>query len=545
MDSVHSNNHHVFETTLRETMLRNRKARTNGLEQIYRIPIVVHVVHNNSTDEVGVGNNISDKQIYSQIAVLNEDFRRKNSDTAYTATWARPVAADMQIEFLLATIDPNGNITNGITRHRTNVSTYGFDEIDEKKLKSFGYWPSDQYLNIWISPLSNNIIGYAQFPDETGLLGIGDINGNENTDGIVIVPHAFGRLTGKANGINNPYRFGRTTVHEIGHWLGLLHVFNDNENGCNYTDYCEDTPSQSENSLGLRDCDTSIIGSCASKIMFFNYMDYSNDACMNTYTKDQKNRVHAVLETSPRRAALKYSRAICGANNVFQIPFLEDFEDETKINKRWEMSVSDSLSEWYISDNELIAKSTQTTTQDSLLLKSGVFVYKFSDKYKLRFDLNANVQTADSIKIYYDVSCSEKPKLLATLSIEQSENKQVIIPLEKLKTEGLAQLFIVVYVNGNTYGFDNITIYTETNELEVTFYPNPVQQQEIQYQIGLPSEQEVTFELFDLQGKKVLHKQQTLFSGNYSLATGELETGTYLIKASSQDQYKIAKIYIE
>ena len=202
-------------------LIRARQASVLTInDELITIPIVFHVLHSNNSPEVGIGNNIIDEQIFSAVEVLNEDFRRLNSDTTETPVWARPFAADIKIEFCLATQDPDGNPTNGITRHRTNRDEWGFNAQDDAELKTFGYWPSEQYLNVWVAPLESGILGYAQFPDSSGLDGLGQINGfnitdNRLTDGVVIAPRGVGRLVGLAANPRNTANLGRTLTHEV------------------------------------------------------------------------------------------------------------------------------------------------------------------------------------------------------------------------------------------------------------------------------------------------------------------------------------------
>lgn len=141
---------------------------------VVNIPVVVHVIYNNSTE------NISDAQVLSQIDVLNEDFRRTNSDA--DDTWSQ--ATDSEIEFCMATSDPFGNATTGIVRTSTSVSAFGTN--DQMKFSSSGgadAWPTSDYLNIWVCDISGGILGYAQFP-----------GGAASTDGIVIDYQYFGTV---------------------------------------------------------------------------------------------------------------------------------------------------------------------------------------------------------------------------------------------------------------------------------------------------------------------------------------------------------------
>ena len=124
-----------------------------------RIPVVVHVVYKTAAE------NISQAQIDSQIRILNEDFRKKNADVANVPAPFAPLAGDARIEFVLASTDPDGNPTDGVTRTSTNKTSFGSD--DEIKFSSSGgadAWDTTEYLNIWVGNLSGGLLGYAQFP---------------------------------------------------------------------------------------------------------------------------------------------------------------------------------------------------------------------------------------------------------------------------------------------------------------------------------------------------------------------------------------------
>lgn len=214
------------------------------------IPVVVHVLHNG--EQIGSGNNISNAQILSQIDVLNEDFRRLNANRVNTPTAFTAVAADPNIEFRLACIDPNGNNTNGIHRVQTNVNIFTVQfnsngSVNEQatgiKFTAIGgtdAWPTDRYLNMWvcnITPVSPTVLrlGYAQLPF--------DFATSPNTDGVVILNTAFGRVGNNLLFLNN---LGRTTTHEVGHWLDLFHIWGDDVTACTGSDQCDDTPNQAE-----------------------------------------------------------------------------------------------------------------------------------------------------------------------------------------------------------------------------------------------------------------------------------------------------------
>lgn len=257
--------------------IHNNTKNTNNT--IITIPVVVHVVWKTNEE------NISDMQIQSQINILNNDFRRSNIDQINTPNIWQGIAADCQIDFCLATTDPNGNATTGITRTETTVSQFGMFGAGVEESSSGGKdaWPNEDYLNIWVCNLGNGLLGYATPPS----------NWIGHTDGVVINYPNFG----ESGNTNAPYHKGRTTTHEVGHWLNLEHLWGDGWGaGCNADDDVIDTPNQEEENYGCPSVPHNAIGcGTANGDMFMNYMDYTNDACMNLFTEGQKARMIAAI----------------------------------------------------------------------------------------------------------------------------------------------------------------------------------------------------------------------------------------------------------
>jgi hypothetical protein len=275
-------------------------------ETVYRIPIVVHVVHSNASGQIGGANNpnISDEQIASQIQVLNEDYRRKEGTNGFNSS---TIGADAKIEFFLATTDPNGQPTTGITRHYYAQKS-SFDIFsDDVLLSQIAYWPSDRYLNIWVTTLQNNYLGYTQFPTAADTIKGLPGDSNEFVDGSMIDYRYFGRKIGTVT--SSTYSLGRTATHEIGHWLGLIHTWGDGD-GC-AEDYVADTPpTKSPNqTTQCRTTYSTCVNGKQTRDLTEDYMDYSPDACMNLFTKGQIDRMRAVLQFSPRRVKLLRSVA--------------------------------------------------------------------------------------------------------------------------------------------------------------------------------------------------------------------------------------------
>lgn len=264
------------------TVLQDAQRDTSASE-IIRIPVVVHVLFNNPVQ------NISDEQIQSQITALNADFRRMNADRTNTPAAFQSFAADARIEFCLAKVDPQGRPVSGINRKSTSVAQFAADDAMKNNASGgVSPWDSKRYLNIWICNLGGRSVGYATLP-----------SGPADKDGVVIAYDAFGTVgTLRAN-----FDKGRTATHEIGHWLGLKHLWGDNECG---DDSVDDTPRQRSFNFGCPNFPR--VTSCSPNStgdMFMNYMDFTNDACMNMFTKGQVRRMRALFaQGGPRNSFL-------------------------------------------------------------------------------------------------------------------------------------------------------------------------------------------------------------------------------------------------
>ena len=282
----------------------------------YIIPVVIHIIHSgiNSVE------NISDAQAKSEIDFLNKSFRNLNNDTAKRRELFKDIAADMEVEFRLARKDPKGNCTNGIVRHYSTNSDKG-DDI----LKRESVWDSKRYLNMWVVRSINKgggvgVAGYAQFPFAAGVLSAG-------TDGVMVIYNEFGNIERSTPGQTPNVT---TMTHEVGHWLGLYHPFQDSDTCDAEGDGVYDTPRsffRPTSSYPLRnECGNPTYNSCGGKDYRYipeggsafisnvdltkfgealelpdmqeNFMDYFIGNCAsNMFTLQQKARVHFCLNT--------------------------------------------------------------------------------------------------------------------------------------------------------------------------------------------------------------------------------------------------------
>jgi hypothetical protein len=240
----------------------------NGL---ITIPVVVHVVYNTAAQ------NISDAQVRSQIDVLNEDYGNTNADKVHIPAEFKPVDGTIGIRFTL----------DRIIRKSTTITSFNSNDAIKKSEKGGDdAVDATSYLNVWTGNLSGGLLGYAQFP-----------GGNLATDGVVILYDAFGR---RGNLIAK-YNLGRSATHEIGHWMNLIHIWGDKNCG---TDKVDDTPQANAANY---DCPAYPHKStCSGKVneMTMNYMDYTDDACMDMFSNGQKSRMLATFATGGFRAKM-------------------------------------------------------------------------------------------------------------------------------------------------------------------------------------------------------------------------------------------------
>ncbi|WP_338731962.1 M43 family zinc metalloprotease [Mangrovimonas cancribranchiae] len=283
---------------------RDINNRENGQRVVRTIPIIFHVF----TDGLGA-ENLDELTIQAQVDQLNIDY----ADLA-GSTYA--VSADTEIQFCLAQVNESGIQLDepGINR----VTSYGdgpFTRNDfDTSMKAATQWDPTKYFNVWVADLSGGILGYAQFPDNSGLDGLNVDGGPANTDGVVVLYSSVGSIA-NPNPNGGQYNAGRTLTHEAGHWLGLRHIWGDG--GCNVDDYCDDTPLAGDANYGCPNVDSCVFGN-TDPDMVENYMDYTDDSCMHTFTVDQSTRIAAVMDNCPRRMELASSN-VCTPAMVYDL----------------------------------------------------------------------------------------------------------------------------------------------------------------------------------------------------------------------------------
>ncbi|SFT44474.1 Por secretion system C-terminal sorting domain-containing protein [Lishizhenia tianjinensis] len=289
---------------------------------IYTLPLVFHVVYNNATE------NIHDSLIHNQIEVLNNCFRRMNADTVNTRSEFQDLVGDVKIQFKLATVDPLGNPTTGITRTQTSIAHFMGDMASSSFMTDFysnifritddqnggkAAWNTDEYINVWVGDLSayanspgngvqEVLLGMATPPlshtSFANLPGMSDLE----EDGVIMHFKTIGAnntIPFNTSSANNTNKSGKAMVHELGHYLGLRHIWGDGD--CMADDYIDDTPLASSASSGscsfsLNQCWDDINGQNLPN-MVENYMDYSTENCQNSFTLGQVAMMRLTLTT--------------------------------------------------------------------------------------------------------------------------------------------------------------------------------------------------------------------------------------------------------
>ena len=272
----------------------NKNYRVTKKSGVVTIPVVVHIIYKNDIQ------NISDEQIYSQLKVLNDDYRKLNEDFDTNVPDAfKPVAADLELAFSLATVAPDGSPTTGIERKQV-PSNFNFDD-NYYKTSGLTAWDTTKYLNIWVGNFTNgNLLGWAYPPSVAG----------QPDDGFCVTYKAFGTIGTAGTGGFNVYNKGRTATHEIGHYFGLAHIWGNSNNPTTCgtplnDDWCDDTPATNQpyfNKPKYPD-NKYVCTPTEDGAMFMNYMDYVDDGAMGLFTNDQKTIVQNVLQ-GPRASLL-------------------------------------------------------------------------------------------------------------------------------------------------------------------------------------------------------------------------------------------------
>ena len=254
-----------------------RKTQQNGNRSFITIPVVFHIVLTNPAL-------VTDAQIQAQLDTLNKDYAGLNGDSVKVPSYFKPFFGQSPIQFCLAQQTADGEPTTGIERVATSQTSFSNIDNGVKHASTGGadVWDPSGYLNIWICPLSNGILGYATFPG----------SGPDNEQGVVA---DYRTLPG---GSLNGYNGGKTITHETGHYFNLYHIWGDDDGLCTGSDFIDDTPNQADySSACISGIKTDNCTPSGNGIMYQNYMDYTLDDCLVMFTVQQAARMETALVT--------------------------------------------------------------------------------------------------------------------------------------------------------------------------------------------------------------------------------------------------------
>lgn len=539
-----------------------RASRVQGKKAgIIYIPVVFHVIHNGGSE------NITQAQLMDQLRILNNDFRKITGTPGGSATNGK--AVDMEFEFRLAQIDPNGNRHDGINRIQSTLTDNARDNV-----KALSYWPSNRYLNIWIvktiqgSGAEGIVLGFAQFPYSVG--------SSPKTDGVVMRADYTGTIiTGNTNNA------GRTLTHEVGHWIGLYHTFQDgcvgtNANTCSSQgDRVCDTPPVEDATFGCLTSRTT----CNGEAMIENYMDYMDGKCTNTYTQGQKDRALAqmsiyrsnVYSTANLQSTgvTSFGTYLAVPNSAIKAPYSYGFEDADIATAGWRIqNLNNGVNAW---KSDVAAFSgTRSIGFRNFAINSTVVLNSRDEFNSPLIDLTTLANPVLSFKVAYarlstgtndflDVFISgdfgrtetrlirgtatnmERPDgaLATAYTPVAGDWKTLSWDLTPYASMTNARIrFEFVNRKGNNIFIDDFAISTSTGlsetlkkELAFNVYPNPMSDI-ARIQFELKQSEQVDVSIVDLVGRKIQTVQQgQMQAGMHSLSIDKahLTPGIYLI----------------
>ena len=557
-----------------EGLLANKNfAKKAGI--IY-IPVVFHVIHINGTE------NITQAQIMNQIDILNQDFRKVAGTNGGRST--NPLAVDMEYEFRLAQLDPNGNRHDGINRIYSTLTENANDAT-----KNLSRWPPTKYLNVWVVKTINigttteggTVLGYAQFPN--------NLPSSPNSDGVVIRADYVGNIqTGNTNNA------GRTLTHEVGHWIGLYHPF---QGGCagmtssNCTsggDRVCDTPPVDAANFGS-DCDSER-NSCTGDNpdlpdMIKNYMDYMDGKCTDVFTVGQKARAAALmlqyrsviyssanLTAAGINAAGEYNAI---APSVIKAPYAYGFEDADISVAGWRIqNLNNGVKGWNIDNvgfngtksialrnfsNSAITHSRDEFNSpliDLTTLGSPVLGFRIANAKKVSGDVLEIFISGDFGRTETKIYSGSATRSLTTEFVPTSSDdwSSFVFDLTPYKNMTNARIrFELRNLRGNNIFIDDFTISASTGlvdnlkqEMAFNVYPNPMGDAAYA-QFELKNAQLVDINICDIAGRKITTLQQgEMQAGMHSLTINRngLQAGIYLIQVTTKSGTFVHKLVV-
>ncbi|GAA4042677.1 hypothetical protein GCM10022409_30770 [Hymenobacter glaciei] len=493
------------------------------------IPVVVHVLYSTASE------NISDAQIASQIAVLNEDFHKLNADYTKTPSAFAGQVADAGIQFVLAKRTPGGVATTGIERKSSTITSWGTaDKIKKASTGGLDAWNASQYLNLWVGTIGGGILGYAQFP-----------GGALATDGVVISPVYFGR-TGS---VTAPFNLGRTGSHEVGHWLNLNHIWGDDGTACTGTDNVSDTPNQADENYGKPAFPQVSCSNGPNGDMFMNYMDYVDDAAMFMFSTGQSSRMNALFASGGARVGLLTSAGgtapggttppptvtYCASKGTSVAYEYIDLVQLGSINR-----TSGANAGYY--DGTALSTTVTAGSAQTISLSAGFVSSAYTEYFKVYIDYNQNGVFTDAGELAVNAAGSTSATTRAFGFTVPATAKSGNTRMRVVMSDNSATTSCGSYSYGETEDYtitvsggtrtDGSTARTSNpNALadQYTLYPNPATQVlNIARPANADPEAAFSVRVYDLRGAEV--RGLSLTDGQVDVSA--LRAGTYLLNVT-------------
>lgn len=402
------------------------------------IPVVVHVVYKTEEQKV------KRPQIEAQIGVLNKDYKAENQDISRLNDVFKPLVGNPNIHFFLATRKPDGSSTDGIVYKQTTADDFPLSPTGRtnRKMKSEPLgskgWPASRYLNLWVCNMGDPL-GYASFPGTDSL----------TEDGVVIDYHAFG-VGGTAKA---PYHLGRTTTHEVGHWLNLRHIWGDdydprdNPNDpnvvllrCSESDLVDDTPNQSGMNYGVPTFPNISCGNGPNGDLFYNYMDYCHDEICVMFTKGQVERMNATL------AGSRVSLLGPDFNN-------RRISNQTAIGEVKDESIYFIVYDWQTAGKkDLVAIDKQKMTMQILSADSKYQTDVFQNE-AIGFKADNNNPNANLLFAFNRTNSGEKPDLYVLQSSPKNTNLSIVSAKSSYRDSSVLNAHLSLHSAGPVYAF--------------------------------------------------------------------------------------------
>ena len=469
---------------------------------VHKIPVVFHVIHDGEFE--GFGSNVSTSKLNSQLSQLNNDFRANEMGSGDCNA---SLGVDSEITFCPALTDENGNYSshayiNRIYRaHRAWPDPPYARPFIDGTIKPDTQWDPDRYLNIWVLDLinasGNASLGYTYFPEMSDLDGITN-PGSEEEDGVVVRYTTIGSCS-NPNSIFDVYGKGRTLTHEVGHWLGLHHIWGDDSScgnanasddcACDNDDFVTDTPNQGKATSG---CPTGQ-ATCMSSDQVSNYMDYTNDHCMRQFTQGQKDRMKTVLMNSPRRKSFTdWPCQTCIEDLTFTVPDVS--------NPVYEQA-SNSITSTAFEDASFF---TQTR---HVYYKAGNFI-----------ELNPGFEAEEGG--YFEAGIGD---------CGEHYVDAVVLPLLDVETE-----YSIAQTDKREINME--TQNPQSKNQAISIYPNPTNNQ-----LTIVFDHEAVFQnahlqIFDFTGRTVFTKMFRGWHQQETINVNQLVSGTYILRIISKER---------